>query len=86
MTPSGTVTEFPLPAGSAPDAIAVGPDGNLWFTDTGTRSVGRITPAGAVTELVVTDSYGQLGGITAGADGNIWFVDTGKNVIGRLSP
>jgi virginiamycin B lyase len=86
MTPPGTVTEFPLPLGSAPDAITTGPDGNLWFTDTGTKSVGRMTPAGAVTEFVVTDAYGKLGGITAGPDGNLWFVDAGKEEIGRITP
>jgi len=75
MTPAGAVTEFPLPADNQLYAITTGPDGNLWFTDTGTKSVGRITPAGEVTEFVVGDSTVQLGGITAGPDGNIWFTE-----------
>lgn len=29
-----TITEFPLPsAGSNPNGITAGPDGNLWFTE-----------------------------------------------------
>jgi len=75
MTPTGTVTEFALPAGNQVDTITSGPDGNLWFTDTGTKSVGRITPVGVVAEFVVTDSRGSLGGITTGPDGNIWFTN-----------
>ena len=39
-----------------------------------------------MTEFVVTDSTGKLGGITAGPDGNIWFVDTPNNWIGYISP
>jgi hypothetical protein len=35
------VTEFPvLTSGSNPLGITAGPDGNLWFTDGGTNSVG----------------------------------------------
>jgi len=44
MTPAGVVTEFPLPAGSAPYGIVVGPDGNLWFAETGSNKIGRMTP------------------------------------------
>jgi streptogramin lyase len=33
ITPSGTVTEFPIPTARSnpPDYITSGPDGNLWF-------------------------------------------------------
>ena len=38
ITPSGAVTEFPLPkSGSDAGALTVGPDGKLWFPD-GERS------------------------------------------------
>jgi streptogramin lyase len=39
ITPSGTITEFRIPAtmsypfGSVPQDITAGPDGNLWFTE-----------------------------------------------------
>ena len=40
ITPSGTITLFPVP-GSAPGAITAGPDGNLWFLDNGTGKIGQ---------------------------------------------
>ena len=43
------VTEFS--AGADAFAITAGPDGNLWFTETGANGIGRITPAGVVTEF-----------------------------------
>ena len=81
MTPAGVITEFSsgLNSGSAPQGIAAGPDGNLWFPDRGpTRAIGRITPTGAITEF--SDGLkpgGRPLGIAAGADGSLWFTDTG---------
>src|ERR1700680_2304543 len=68
-----TVTEFPvLTSGSAPQGIAVGADGNLWFTENGSNQVGRITTAGVVTEFPA----GTLPFyIAAGSDGNLWFTE-----------
>ena len=59
-----TITEFPLPPlsfGGSQGATAItgGPDGNLWFTDPIARTVGRVTPAGQVTERETTGA--QLG-------------------------
>jgi len=39
-----------------------------------------------VTEFVVTDSMGKLGGIAAGADGNIWFTETWSYAICYITP
>jgi hypothetical protein len=64
----------------------VGPDGALWFTDSGaTNKIGRITTAGAMTEFTV--GSGSLGGITVGPDGALWFASTlaGGNTIGRIT-
>jgi len=44
ITPSGTITEFPLP-GDYADRITSGPDGNLWFTEVLGNQIGRITPS-----------------------------------------
>jgi virginiamycin B lyase len=73
-----TITEFPLPPlnnpGGFTPAITNGPDGNLWFTDPAAIKVGRITPAGQVTEFTPTAGGNAAGSsITAGADGNVWF-------------
>ena len=38
ITPSGTITEFPIPtADSQPVAIVTGSDGNLWFAEQDSR-------------------------------------------------
>ena len=58
----GTITEFALPAGAAPSAITLGPNGNVWFTQEKIPDVGEITPAGVVTEFPVP-SGASLGGI-----------------------
>jgi hypothetical protein len=37
-------------AGSMPADITVGPDGAMWFTESATNKIGRITPGGAITD------------------------------------
>jgi streptogramin lyase len=81
ITPSGSITEFPVPSGSF--RITAGPDGNLWFTGYSTGEIGRITPGGSITEFPTPDG---AWGITAGPDGNLWFADPGGNKIGRITP
>ncbi len=87
MTPSGQVTEFPLPnAGSTPFDIVAGADGNMWFTELDGGRIGRITPAGVITEFPLPVSTSQPRGISAGPDGNIWFTEIIGAKIGRISP
>ena len=41
-----------LNAGSSPNGIAAGPDGNLWFADSGTpKAIGKVTTGGEITEF-----------------------------------
>ncbi len=82
-----TITEFLVPtAGSRPNGITAGPDGNLWFTDGGFNQIGRITPTGTITEFVLPTGGSAPVGITAGPDGNLWFAENGGNKIGRITP
>jgi streptogramin lyase len=82
--PSTGVSEFALPGlpprnSANPAAITAGPDGNLWFTDQSAQAVGRITPAGAITEYPAPVAVGTFPTashqITAGPDGNLWFTE-----------
>ena len=42
-----TITEFPIPtADSGVNFITAGKDGTLWFTDSGTNQIGRISEIG----------------------------------------
>jgi virginiamycin B lyase len=85
--PAGAVTfkEYPLPAGSQPTAITLGPDGNIWFAEPGTNKIGRITPAGQITHFDIPTPSSFPTAITAGPDGRIWFTELVGNKIGALS-
>jgi virginiamycin B lyase len=62
--------------------IAVGPDGALWYTDTGNGAIGRVTIDGATNEIPVSTQGGGPVGIATGPDGAIWF--TSSYYVGRL--
>src|SRR5260370_32031063 len=83
----GAVTGWHIPPRwRFPTAITTGPDGNLWFTEHDAHNIGRITPAGAITEFGIP-SGGRPYAITAGPDGNLWFTEPGfYNAIGRSTP
>jgi hypothetical protein len=82
----GAVVEFGVPSGGRPNAIAGGPDGNVWFTEPGTtNAIGRITPDGGVSEYPIPTANSEPSGITAGPDGNLWFSEKAVNKIARIS-
>jgi streptogramin lyase len=77
----GAVTQFPAGAGSGnfstgPQGITPGPDGNLWFTEFWANRIGRMTPAGVLTEFPIPTPETAPRGIVAGPDGNLWFLET----------
>lgn len=90
VTLSGTVTLFPIePADSwsiigNPDAITLGPDGNLWFTSLN-GGLGRSTPDGQI-RAVTLPTLSATDGITTGPDGNLWFSAPYENEIVRVMP
>lgn len=74
-------------------AIVAGPDGNVWFVENSSSGaapvIGRITPAGAITEITGGFDAGQsIGALIAGPDGSLWFVKsgTGGAAIGKIDP
>jgi streptogramin lyase len=91
-----TITMFPIPTPSSfPVGITAGPDGNLWFTESQPSKIGRITPAGAVTEFQLPPPLPQNdastrgpSAMTLGPDGNLWFTEAfgPYNSIGRITP
>jgi streptogramin lyase len=90
MTHAGVDTEFGpvngLQIGAAPDAITSGPDGNVWFDDQDAPNfkVGKITPAGQITEYPLSDLPWDL---TVGIDGNLWLPQGHTtNGIDRVTP
>src|SRR5258706_10910314 len=95
MTPSGALTEFPIPTpDSAPRGIVSGPDHAVWFVESGFKrtAIARITTSGVVTEFPIGgNSSDQLQPteIVAAPDGNLWFNQTHPSApegeVGRIT-
>jgi streptogramin lyase len=82
--PSGRTV--PESGGPALGGITTGPDGNLWFTETGDQQIARITPGGMITKFPLPAPKGEPWEITTGPDGNLWFTELFSNQIGRITP
>ncbi len=83
---SCTDVSIPLPvAGAHPTNLIVGPDGNIWFTDT-TGYVGFVSVSSCATVCTAYEYHigGSPWGITDGPDGDIWFTENTSNVIGKI--
>jgi streptogramin lyase len=76
VSPAGVVTRFPLTDGVGPEGITWGPDGNIWFTEIWTGRVGRMTPAGVVTEFSLPSANSAPRGIVTGPDHNLWILES----------
>jgi streptogramin lyase len=68
--------------------ITTGPDGALWFTETGSEAIGRLDTQGNVSKYPISPSLGEPIAITSGPDGNVWFTLGGgsQQGIGRITP
>ncbi len=83
MDPQGTITIHKLPDSPSTYGLALGPDGNLWFTGTA-HEIGRMTPSGGVKEFMTpqgSDPYA----IAAGPDGRLWFTEWDNKKIGAIT-
>lgn len=71
-TSDGTITLYFFDPLSRTSDIAKGPDGNMWFTDQGRKSIGKITPAGVAKLFALPSAFTPVG-IVTGPDGKVWF-------------
>jgi streptogramin lyase len=75
---AGTITEYPIPVETTPYGIATGPEGKIWFVDSGNHVggtfIGRMATSGAIasSDLVQLPSSGLGQAATLGPDGNMW--------------
>jgi virginiamycin B lyase len=98
VTPAGDITEYPIPntledvgfasgpleVSATPTSLVTGPDGAIWFTESSTHSIGRITTDGVLSRVSTPGL--QPGSITVGPDHAIWFTDTSyHDSIDRLN-
>ena len=85
-----TITEHPLPTPDAlPGGLIVGPDGALWFHQSGANAIGRLTTDGRLSEFPIPtpdSSIPRQGFLGLGPDGAIWFTETRANKLGKFSP
>ena len=79
MTPTGTVTTFPMPDPTHLVAeLTAGPDGAVWFSEAPGTNVGRISATGTITEFPIPGAPTSAGpgqwtrDITFGSDGALW--------------
>jgi len=93
--PVGTFNEYPVPTANSyvGEAITVGVDGAMWFTEYSADNIGRICTAatapactvGSITEYPVPTPNAGPNGITSGPDGALWFTESSAGKIGRLT-
>lgn len=79
----GDITPIEVGAGSQPEDIVVGPDGNLWTVNRFANSVSRVTPEGGITTFLVPGQ--EPNAIVSGPDGALWFTYFRTDAIGRIS-
>lgn len=78
------VATIALPAGSTVSQLAAGPDGNVWFTDSGLNKIGRLSTGGTLMYYAVPTAGSGLSGIAPGSDDAMWFTESKANKIGRI--
>jgi hypothetical protein len=76
------------PGAMFPASISLGPDGNMWFLESRFgggphigNKVGRITPAGVITEFPIPTQDSFPSDIEPGSDGNMWFTEEGADIF-----
>jgi virginiamycin B lyase len=89
--PVGTLKQFRVPtADTEPLSITNGSDDNRWFVEGNLDSVlespaiGRITPAGEITEYPVNCSFCSLSDIVQGPEGILYFTSN-EPILGRIT-
>jgi virginiamycin B lyase len=64
VTTRGAISLFSIPidreAAAMPEGIALGPDGNLWYTAWCSNRIGRVTPSGTLTEVAISAGAGSF--------------------------
>lgn len=80
-------TEIVVPtAGSGALDVALGPDGNMWFTEYSANKIGVASVTGTVLhEYIVPTPASGPSCMVQGPDGNMWFTEFQANKIGRIT-
>ena len=85
VTPSGSITEFPVSINNRALDITAGPDGAMWIV-TIAQQIARVALNGSITNVFDTPTPNSFPrAITAGPDGNLWFTEQAANQIARIT-
>ncbi len=77
------VIQYAVPQFGNVGTIALGPDGNLWFTEVSPGSIGAFDPSTHMFASYVTPlTNSKPSDITPGAGDTLWFTDAGANALG----
>ncbi|MEA3017219.1 MAG: virginiamycin lyase [Sphingomonadales bacterium] len=74
------------PLNTRPHGLALGPDGNIWFTGKATGTIGRLSPGGRVAHFQLPTIGSVPIYIRAGPDGNMWVTELLGNAVARVTP
>jgi virginiamycin B lyase len=90
---STTVTEYSAlssGANGSPTQLAVGPDGNIWFTEPTANQVGAFSPTtnGVIAQVFTSATDGDPSAITAttGTNAGLWFTLNAVGQFGLVTP
>jgi streptogramin lyase len=90
VTSDFDIVRYPMPySDSSANAIAAGPDGNLWVTDFTHASIVRVTTAGQMKEFRIPILSAYPDSITVGPDGNLWYTEIQPSdtaTVGSFAP
>ncbi|HET6795407.1 MAG TPA: fibronectin type III domain-containing protein, partial [Acidimicrobiales bacterium] len=92
LTLSGVETRFSTHGGAVIGWPAVGPDGDVWFSDPGANEVGTVTGSSAqgapeaVTGYAPTGATAGYDGMAAGPDGRLWVAEGATGKLAAISP
>jgi streptogramin lyase len=92
ITANGETTYYTtgLEFSSELNEMALGREGDLWFTNDNEQEpgVGRVTPSGEITEFKTgLEVESAPHGLVLGPEGNLWFSDNGKGkAVARITP
>jgi virginiamycin B lyase len=86
VTPSFSVREYRVPAGSHPHDVAPARDGGVWYTAQHVGALGHLDPRTGRTRHIALGSGSAPHGVIVGPDGAPWITDGGLNAIVRVDP
>jgi virginiamycin B lyase len=68
--------------GGGPEALAIGPDGDLWYILGGGSQLGKFNPTTHSSSVLTTPvGTGEMGGLVAGPDGKVYALSYGDELL-----